>query len=111
MRLRDMILVRSRLAVAAVVRRRAARRRRRSRLAKKHNCMACHQVDKKVGRPRRTRTVAKKYKGEADAAEAFADKVKKGGGGVWGPVPMPPQRGVPDADIKAMVDWILAGAK
>jgi cytochrome c len=52
--------------------------------------------------------VAKKYKGQADAAAKLAEKVKKGGSGVWGPVPMPPNAAVPDADIQKLVAWILA---
>jgi len=76
-------------------------------MAKKYNCTACHQVDKKVVGPA-YKDVAKKYKGQADAAAKLAEKVKKGGSGVWGPVPMPPNAAVPDGDIKALVSWILA---
>ena len=75
-------------------------------LAKKHNCLACHQVDKKVLGPA-YKEIAKKYKGQADAGAKLAEKVKKGGSGVWGPVPMPPNPAAPDADIKKLVDWIL----
>ena len=48
-----------------------------------------------------------KYKGDKDAAAKLAKKVKEGGAGVWGQVPMPPNITTPDADIKALVDWIL----
>ena len=75
-------------------------------LLKKHNCTACHQIDKKVVGPG-YKEVAKKYKGQKDAAATLAAKVKKGGQGVWGPVPMPPNAAVPDADIKALVDWLM----
>ena len=75
-------------------------------LAKKHNCLACHQVDKKVVGPA-YKDIAKKYKGQAGAQAKLAEKVKKGGSGVWGPVPMPPNAAVPDADVKKLVDWIL----
>jgi len=75
-------------------------------LAKKHNCLACHQADKKLVGPA-YKDIAKKYKGQASAAGMLADKVKKGGSGAWGPVPMPPNPAVPDADIKTLVDWIL----
>ena len=51
--------------------------------------------------------MAKKYKGQADAVAHLSEKVKKGGSGVWGPIPMPPNTAVPDADIKALVEWIL----
>jgi cytochrome c len=75
-------------------------------LAKKYNCLACHQVDKKVVGPA-YKDIAKKYKGQAGAQAKLAEKVKKGGSGVWGPVPMPPNAAVPDADVKKLVDWIL----
>jgi len=74
-------------------------------LAKKHNCLACHQVDKKTVGPAYGE-IAKKYKGQNVAAK-LEQKVKKGGQGAWGPVPMPPNPAVPDADIKKLVDWIL----
>jgi len=74
-------------------------------LAKKYNCLACHQIDKKSVGPA-YKDIAKKYKGQ-DVAAKLAEKVKKGGQGVWGPVPMPPNAAVPDADIKKLVDWIL----
>ena len=74
-------------------------------LAKKHNCLACHTVDKKLVGPS-YKEIAKKYKGQNVAAQ-LEQKVKKGGQGVWGPVPMPPNAAVPDADIKKLVDWIV----
>ena len=75
-------------------------------LAKKHNCLACHMVDKKSVGPA-YKEVAKKYKGQADAVAKLSDKIKKGGQGAWGPVPMPPNAAVPDADVKTLVDWIM----
>ncbi len=75
-------------------------------LAKKHNCLACHQIDKKSVGPA-YKDVAKKYKGQNVAAK-LEEKVKKGGAGVWGQVPMAPNPTVPDADIKKLVAWILA---
>jgi len=74
-------------------------------LAKKHNCLACHTVDKKTVGPA-YKDIAQKYKGQ-NVAATLQQKVKKGGQGVWGPVPMPPNAAVPDADIKTLVDWIL----
>jgi len=74
-------------------------------LAKKHNCLTCHQIDKKSVGPA-YREIAKKYKGQNVAAK-LEEKVKKGGSGVWGAIPMPPNAAVPDADIKKLVDWIL----
>jgi len=79
-------------------------------LAKKHNCLACHAPDKKLVGPSWKDIAAKRGK-EANAAATLAEKVKKGGGGVYGPVPMPPNAAVPDADVKTLVDWVLAGAK
>jgi cytochrome c len=75
-------------------------------LAKKHNCMACHTVDKKLVGPA-YKDVAAKYKGQNVAAK-LEEKVKKGGSGVWGPVPMPPNAAVPDADVKKLVAWVLS---
>ena len=77
-------------------------------LAKKHACVACHNVKgaKTVG-PTYVE-VAKKYAGQKDAAAKLAAKVKKGGTGVWGQVPMPPNAAVPDADVQALVKWILS---
>ena len=49
--------------------------------------------------------------GDAAAPAKLADKVKKGGAGVWGQIPMPPNAAVSDGDAKALVEWILAGAK
>jgi cytochrome c len=75
-------------------------------LAKKHNCLACHQVDKKAVGPA-YKDIAKKYKGQAGMQAKLAEKVKKGGQGVWGQIPMPPNPAVPDKDIKELVEWIL----
>jgi len=77
-------------------------------LAKKHNCLACHDVAKKSVGPA-YQEIAKKYKGQNVAAK-LEEKVKKGGQGAWGPVPMPPNPAVPDADIKKLVEWILKQA-
>lgn len=76
-------------------------------LAKKHNCLACHAVDKKLVGPS-YKDVAAKYKADKGAAAKLEAKVKAGGSGVWGQVPMPPNAAVPDADIKKLVSWILA---
>jgi cytochrome c len=79
-------------------------------LAKKNNCLACHMVDKKLVGPA-YQDVAKKYAGDKTAEAKLFDKVKKGGAGVWGTIPMPPNSTVKDDDIKTLVKWILAGAK
>lgn len=94
------------LGSLAVVATGAARAQNVDELLKKHNCLACHTVDKKLVGPS-YQEVAKKYGGQKDAEKLLAEKVKKGGVGVWGQVPMPPNTAVPDADIQAMVKWIL----
>ena len=75
-------------------------------LAKKNACTACHAVDKKIVGPA-FKEVAAKYRGDKAAQAKLEDKVKKGGSGVWGQVPMPPNSAVPDKDIKTLVTWIL----
>lgn len=79
-------------------------------LAQKGGCTACHTVDKKLVGPA-YKDVAAKYKGQADAAAKLAEKVRKGGSGLWGPIPMPPNgvEKINDADLKAVVAWILKG--
>ena len=76
-------------------------------LATSKNCMACHAVDKKLVGPS-YKDVAAKYAGQKDAVDKLAVKIIKGGSGVWGPVPMPPHPAISDADLKTMVDWVLA---
>ena len=76
-------------------------------LAKKHMCLTCHMLDKKLVGPS-YHDVAAKYKGDKAAETKLVDKVKKGGVGVWGQIPMPPNDKVPDADVKALVKWILS---
>jgi cytochrome c len=75
-------------------------------LAAKYNCTACHTADKKLVGPS-YKEVAAKYAGDAGAPAKLEQKVKNGGSGVWGAIPMPPNS-VPDADLKALVEWILA---
>jgi cytochrome c len=75
-------------------------------MAKKNGCLGCHQVAKKVVGPSFS-DIAKKYKGDAKAAEHLEHVIVKGGKGVWGAVPMAPQ---PKAagDAKALAAWILS---
>ena len=77
-------------------------------LAKKHLCTTCHVVKgaKTIGPT--YADIAKKYGGQKDAEAKLADKVKKGGQGVWGQIPMPPNTQVPDADVKSLVKWIMS---
>lgn len=76
-------------------------------LAQKNACMACHQVDKKLVGPA-YKDVAAKYKGDKTAEAKLVKKVKEGGKGVWGEIPMPPHPQMSDADIKTIVHWILS---
>ena len=76
-------------------------------LAEKHLCLACHKVDAKVVGPG-YREVAAKYAGDPAAAEKLNQKIAKGGKGVWGNIPMPPNKDVPEGDIKTLVAWILS---
>jgi len=76
-------------------------------LAQKSACMSCHQLAKKVVGPA-LNDIAKKYKGDAKAEEHLVNVIKKGGKGVWGPVPMPPHPQVSDDNAKKLADWVLA---
>ena len=78
-------------------------------LTQKHGCVACHGVDNKIVGPG-FRDVAKKYAGRADAVDDIAGKIKAGGSGVWGAIPMPPQ-GLSAAEAKLIAQWLADGAK
>ncbi len=71
-------------------------------VAKKNGCASCHSIDKKVVGPA-WQAVADKYKGDATAADKLSAKISKGGSGVWGPVPMPAQPKLSEADKKELV--------
>jgi cytochrome c len=77
-------------------------------LAQKKNCMACHATDKKLIGPA-YKDVAAKYAGQKDAADKLAEKIVKGGVGVWGQVPMPANPQVTAAEAKTLATWILTG--
>ncbi len=76
-------------------------------LATSKNCMACHAVDKKVVGPA-YKAVSAKYAGQKDAVDKLATKIMKGGSGVWGPVPMPPNSQVKEAEAKKLAAWVLS---
>ncbi len=76
-------------------------------LATSKNCMACHAVDKKLVGPA-FKDVAAKYAGQAGAADKLAAKIIKGGSGVWGPVPMPANSQVNEAEAKKLAAWVLS---
>ena len=73
----------------------------------KAGCVACHAKDKKIVGPA-FKDIAAKYKGQ-DVVAKLSDKVRKGGSGVWGPIPMPPNGAdkISDADLKAVIESIL----
>jgi cytochrome c len=75
-------------------------------LAKAKNCMSCHAIDKKLVGPA-YKDVAAKYKGNKEAVDKLAAKVMKGGTGVWGPIPMPANAQVSEADAKKLVAWVM----
>ena len=88
---------------------RAAEAPRGQQVAAANACMGCHAVDRKLVGPS-FQQIAAKYKGDAQAPAKLARKVKEGGSGVWGMIPMPAHQSMSDADIRAVVDWVLAGA-
>ena len=79
-------------------------------MARAFACTACHGVTEKIVGPA-FREIAQKYAGDGAAEPRLVAKVKTGGGGNWGAVSMPAQTQLKDADVRALVQWILAGAK
>ena len=76
-------------------------------LAQSKNCMACHAIDKKLVGPS-YKDVAAKYAGDKGAVDKLATKIMKGGSGVWGPVPMPANAQVNEAEAKKLAAWVLS---
>lgn len=76
-------------------------------LAQKSGCTACHSVDKKIVGPA-YKDVAAKYRGDKSAEAKLITKVEKGGSGVWGQIPMPPNPQVKPEDVKKLVEWVLS---
>ena len=76
-------------------------------LAKANACLTCHGIDKKIIGPG-FKEIALRYKGDGNAPARLMEKVKAGGGGVWGTVPMPPNPQVSADDVKTLVHWVLA---
>ena len=76
-------------------------------LAQKSACLACHAVDKKIVGPA-FKEVAAKYKDDKGAEAKLVEKVMKGGSGVWGQIPMPPNVNVKEEDVKTLVKWVLS---
>lgn len=78
-------------------------------IIKKARCVACHAVDKKLVGPA-YKDVAEKYRGDAGAVAQLAHKIRNGGSGVWGEIPMTPNGPdkISDADLNTAVEWILS---
>ena len=76
-------------------------------LAKKNGCLVCHAIDKKVVGPA-WKDVAAKYRGDAGAEARLADKIAKGGSGVWGSIAMPPSPKLSEADRQALARFVLS---
>ncbi len=76
-------------------------------LAQEKHCLGCHAIDRKAVGPA-YKAVAARYAGQPDAAERLAAKIRKGGSGAWGPVPMPANPQVSDAEAKQLAGWVLS---
>lgn len=76
-------------------------------LLKKHNCVACHAEQRKLLGPA-YKDIAEKYAGDAGAAEKLARKIREGGAGVWGQMPMPPHPQLSEAEALALAKYVLA---
>ena len=76
-------------------------------LATAKNCMTCHAIDKKLVGPA-YKDVAAKYAGQKDVVDKLAVKIMKGGSGVYGPVPMPANTQVNEAEAKQLAAWVLS---
>ena len=72
-----------------------------------HECAGCHQLDMKVVGPA-MKQVAAKYRDDKDAPAKLLKKVKAGGVGVWGEIPMPPNVGISDDELKVVLAWVLS---
>lgn len=94
-------------AVAAIGFAAGAQAQDAAKLAQDKGCFACHQVDKKVVGPS-YKEVAAKYRNDKGALDKLAKKVRAGGQGVWGQVPMPPNANVSEKDAETLVKWVLS---
>ena len=103
---RSILMVAAAMALGLSAQAGAADAAKANELAKAKNCFSCHSVDKKLVGPA-FKDIGAKYKGAKDAQAMLAKKVISGGGGVWGPIPMPPNP-VKEDEAKLMVEWILS---
>ena len=77
-------------------------------IAKRGACLGCHAIDKKIVGPS-FQSVAEKYKGNPKAAVFLASKVRNGGAGSWGVVPMPANTSISDSELALVIAWVLRG--
>ena len=77
-------------------------------LAKRKACLSCHAIDKRIVGPS-FKEVGERYKGRADMEAKLVEKLRKGGGGVWGPLSMPPNPDLAEADARRLIQWVLSG--
>lgn len=75
-------------------------------IARRNACMSCHAIDGRSVGPA-FKDVAQRYRGNADAASVLLQKLRRGGSGAWGSIPMPANPDLPDEDAKAVLAWIL----
>lgn len=104
---RIMTLLAAAVAVTLSAGAHAAEAKAAEALAKNSGCLACHTADKKLIGPS-YKDIAAKYRNDKGAEANLVKKVKAGGKGVWGDIPMPPNAHVKDEDIKTIVQWILS---
>ncbi len=78
-----------------------------ARLLRKHNCSACHQLERKVVGPS-FKAVAERYAGNEDGIDLLTQSIRAGGAGKWGPIPMPPSPRIDDDELATMARWILS---
>ena len=76
-------------------------------LARSKNCVACHHPERKMNGPA-YKSIAERYAKDESAARMLAEKVRRGGAGVWSPAPMPPQPQVTPEEAETLVNWILS---
>jgi cytochrome c len=77
-------------------------------LARRKACLSCHAVDRKIVGPA-FKDIAAKYHGQPGIEARLMEKLRKGSSGVWGSIPMPPSPDLPEADARALVQWVLDG--
>ena len=77
-------------------------------LMEKSGCVSCHRIDQKLVGPS-FKDIAIKYKSDRNALPYLLEKVRDGGEGVWGDMPMPPNsvEKISDADLKTVLEWVL----